>query len=172
MKASNSNTITSQDTGAGTKLENFSPPNLVHSTSAAFVNVSALPSFSSDKRNDHDQQSAVILLLLPSPLMGLLPSMRPRYLGEGHNNEEAEHSRIGIPHTDYFGDEFPWSSEVLLRVLKGLFASASRSVDEGVDRELEGLFRSTSGGEMKTAGLKKGNGWQRSREIGEGGMYI
>lgn len=98
--------------------------------------------------------------------------MRPRYLGEVHKNEDAEHSRIRIPHPDYFGDEFPWSSEVMLRVLKGLFASASGSVDEGVEGDLEGLWRSTSGDEMTTAGMKKGNGWQRSREIGEGGMYI
>jgi hypothetical protein len=96
--------------------------------------------------------------------------MRPRYLGEVHNDEEeAEHSRISIPRADYFGDEFPWSSEVLLRVVKSLFASAGRAVGGDVDRELEDLLRSTSHEEMTTAGLKEGKGWQRS---GEFGMYI
>jgi len=92
--------------------------------------------------------------------------MRPRRLGELHNEEDAEHSRIGIPRTDYFGDDVPWSSEMLLRVVKGLFMTANKLVGGDVDLEIEGLLRSASLDEMTKARLKKG------KQLGEGGMYI
>jgi hypothetical protein len=97
--------------------------------------------------------------------------MRPRYLGEVHKEGE-EHPGKGIPHTEYFEDRWPWSSEMLLRVVKGLFVSAGGQVGGEVDRELEGLLRSGENKEVKPAGLKKATGWRHFGEVGEGGMYI
>jgi len=92
--------------------------------------------------------------------------MRPRYLGGVHNEEDQEHASIGNPRTDYFGDNIPWSGEMLLRVVKGLFVTAGNLVVGEVDREIEDLLRSSSLDEMTKARLKKG------KQLGEGGMYI
>jgi hypothetical protein len=109
----------------------------------------------------------VLLLLLPSPHAGLLPTGRPRYLGKV-DKEEADHSRVTTTRMDYIEDEFPWSSEMLLKVVKGLFVSTGGPV--GGD-ELESLLRWPSNSSENRAGLKKEKGW-RHFQNGESGMYI
>jgi hypothetical protein len=96
--------------------------------------------------------------------------MRPRNLGDvDKDEEEAEYSRTGISRTDSFGDESLWSSQMVLRVVKGLFVSAGRPVGQDVDRELEDLFGLTYSSENKEPGAKEVKGWRGVREVG---MYI
>ena len=161
-----------QDAGSGVTLTAYSPPNLVHSTSAAFMNISTLFFFSGNRGNNDNNNFAVLLLLLPLPLVGLLPSMRPKYLGEP-DKVEAENSRIMIPPTDHLEDDFSWSSEMLLRTMKSLFMAVGIPVGGDADRQLEGLLKPPCDeNKVITAGPKEGKGSRHFQEVRETGMYI
>lgn len=124
------------------------------------MNASAFPSrmFNADKL-----PAPVLMLLLPSPQVGLLPSKRPR------NFEEADE---GMDHFDpgYSEDELLWSDELLQRVVKALFTPLDGPGDADMDREVEDLLRA-SRSVIKEVGKSRG-GRQRLGEVGENGMYM
>jgi len=100
---------------------------------------------------------AVLLLLLPSPHIGLLPSMRPRLPGPVDKNGDDDDGY------------YLWSNEVILAVVRALFVFAGLDVNQ---QDVEDMLKIDGDTYvMLPGGVKKRKDW-RQQNVEESGMYM